>query len=174
MDDVTEGGEGRQRRYQVVGECAHVEVVDISGVSAINLLYKGAFLPDGVDEARLRHLLDVGLVAEVGEVPIAPNASIEQDPTVGIPTPTAGDADADGAGDGGAGVKPATGSSPEDRETERRRADAKAKLPADGSAPDGRASTETWVEYAVVQGLDRDEASKASKSDLMAALKRGK
>jgi hypothetical protein len=48
---------------------------------------------------------------------------------------------------------------------------AKAKLPADGTAPDGRAAKDVWVEYAVVKGMDRGEAEKADKAELIAALK---
>ncbi len=147
-------------RYQVVGECAHVVVTDPSGVSAMNLLYKGAFLPDGVDEVRLKHLLDSRLVAKVGEVALAPNAAVAQDGNVGIPpmAPEAPDEGNAGAGDG---------------LTDEQRA-AKAKLPADGSAPDGRASEAVWVEYAVSKGLDRGEATKAGREELRKALAGGK
>jgi hypothetical protein len=62
-------------------------------------------------------------------------------------------------------------SSEDDAKREQARADAKAKLPADGSAPDGRAGKDVWVEYAVSKGMDRDEAEKADKADLVAALK---
>ncbi len=150
------------KRYQVIGECAHVVVTDVSGVSAMNLLYKGAFLPDGVDEARLRHLLGSGLVAEAGEVPIAPNAAVDQDPTVGIPPVESGSPT--GTGEGGDVVPELT--------AEQRAA--KAKLPADGSAPHHNAGHDVWVEYAVTQGLDRGEASKVSKDELRKALAGGK
>ncbi len=57
-----------------------------------------------------------------------------------------------------------------DAAAEAKRADARAKLPADGSAPDGRASEAVWVEYAVAQGLDRAEAEKAGKEELRKLL----
>ncbi len=143
-------------RYQVVGECAHAVVTDVSGVSAMQLLYKGAFLPDNVDPDRLKHLLETGLAVEVEDEDdaIAPNAAVAQDGNVGIPSLNQ------------AGIVD------EDPEVAAKRAEAKAKLPADGSAPDGRASKDTWVEYAVAQGMDREEAEKADKSDLVAALKK--
>lgn len=44
-------------------------------------------------------------------------------------------------------------------------------LPADGSAPPQNASKATWVAYAKSKGMDEAEAGKASKADLIAALK---
>ncbi len=67
-------------------------------------------------------------------------------------------------------LKPPTDESGADVEVERKRAEAKAKLPVDGSAPDGRASEAVWVEYAVTQGLDRSEAEKAGKDELRKLL----
>jgi hypothetical protein len=139
------------KRYQVVGECAHVVVTDLSGVSSMTLLYKGAFLPDNVEEKRLQHLLDTRLVAEVVDEPIAPNAALDQDPAVGIPPL----------------VQPASGVDPDEQA---RRDEAAAKLDDMGGIPDGRSSEAVWVEYAVRQGLDRDEARKAGKEELRKAL----
>ncbi len=162
-------------RYQVTGECAHVVVTDHTGVSAVNLLYKGAFLPDGVDEKRLKHLLDTGLVGKVDGEPLAPNAAISAQ-AAGL------DNAASPAPEGGAGdsVHPPVLTAEQEEaqrkvlaegaETQRRRDAAKAKLPADGSAPHHNAAQEVWVEYAVAKGLDRGEAEKASKEDLKAAL----
>lgn len=154
-------------QYQVVGECAHVVVADVSGVSAMTLLYKGAPVPDGVDEKRLKHLIDSGLVAKVEGVPLAPNAAVQQDPTVGVPTsqPGAGDKTDSGSGDG---LHPTL--TDEQREAQAKQADAKAKLPADGSAPHHNASDAVWVEYAVVRGMDRDEATKAGKEEIRKTL----
>jgi hypothetical protein len=170
-DNTGENTEQRASRYQVIGECAHVTTVGLGGVSAMTLLYKGAFLPEGVDQARIRHLLDSKLIAEVGDAPIAPNAAVEQ--------PNPDTEDNDGDGDAGDGVHPVVTDEQRQQQAkasadadaaERRRAEARAKLPADGSAPDGRASFETWVEYAVVQGMDRSEVEKASKEELRRAL----
>lgn len=61
---------------------------------------------------------------------------------------------------------------PFDPEVEAKRAAARAKLPGDGSAPDGRAGEDVWREYAVKQGMDRVEVEKASKADLVGALKK--
>jgi hypothetical protein len=163
-------------RYQVTGECAHVVVTDHTGVSAVNLLYKGAFLPDGVDEKRLKHLLDTGLVGKVDGEPLAPNAAISAQ-AAGLDT---GNSDS-GKGDGSTDTVHPPVLTPEQEEaqrkvltesaeTQRKRDAAKAKLPADGSAPHHNAAQEVWVEYAVAKGLDRGEAEKASKDDLKAAL----
>ncbi len=148
------------KRYQVVGECAHVVVTDVSGVSAVNLLYKGAYLPDGVDEKRLQHLIDSKLVAEEGEVPVAPNASVPRDASVGIPPVESGDTGEPTGGEDG-GDSPAGGA-----ELTADQQAAKAQLPADGSVPDGRKSDAVFVEYLVGRGYDRGEVSKAAGKDL--------
>lgn len=150
-------------QYQVIGECAHVVTADHTGVQAMRLLYKGAFVPEDATDERIEHLLSAGLIAEVGEVPLAPNASVEQTQAP--------------AGDG---VHPVVTEA--DRQMQRaktdaaadveaKRAAAKAKLPDDGSPPHGNASKDVWVEYAVTQGMDRAAAESADLKDLRDALK---
>lgn len=58
-----------------------------------------------------------------------------------------------------------------DADRDRSRTAAKAKLPTDGTAPHANAGKDVWVEYAVAKGMDRGEAEKADKADLIAALK---
>ncbi len=144
-------------KYQVVGECAHIVATDHSGVSATVLLYKGAPVPDGVDPDRLKHLLSVGLIAEVGDVPVAPNASVDQDPAVGIP-PLNDDRE----------LKP-------DGPDEAKRAEARAKLKRDADGkyqmPHANAGEDVWVAYAVTQGTDLAEAEKAGKQALVELFK---
>lgn len=135
-------------RYQVVGECAHVVVTDVSGVSSMTLLYKGAPIPDDIDPARLTHLLDAGLVVEVAGEPIAPNAPVGPGSEVQQVGPD-DEVDADEA---------------------KRRADAAGKLDEIGGAPDGRHSEDVWVEFAVRQGFDRAEAKRAGKDELRKVL----
>jgi hypothetical protein len=48
---------------------------------------------------------------------------------------------------------------------------ARAKLPADNAAPDGRASKAVWVEYGVAQGRDYEALNALSKDELQAELK---
>jgi len=143
-------GENRFQ-YQVTADCVYATVDTVTG-KAKTLLYRGAFVSP--DAPELRHLLDSKMVAKVGD-----------DAGFGL----------NAEGGLGEATTPATGPtsvvspSPltaEDQETERKRAEARAKLPTDGSTPDGRASNEVWVEYAVSQGVDRTEAEKASKDDL--------
>ncbi len=158
-------------RYQVIGECAHVVIQDVSGVSAMTLLYKGAFVPDGVDEARLKHLVDSHLVAKVEDVPLAPNAAVGQDPTVGIPTSNPDGGGSESEGPGGDGLHPVLTEEQRQRqreaaEAEQKQADARAQLPSDGSAPDGRKSDAVFVEYLVARGYDRGEVEKASGTEL--------
>ncbi len=88
----------REGRYQVVGECAHVNVVGLGGVHSVQLIYKGAFVPEGVDPDRLKHLLRAGLVAPVEGEPLAPNAAIDQDPNTGaaLTAPQGAAVDGDG------------------------------------------------------------------------------
>lgn len=135
--------------YQVVAEAAHVTTA-----GGLKLLYKGAIVPDDCDPKRVKHLLDTGLIKEIGkaaDAELAPNAAVVPDEFA-----TTG------------GEQPAVESG--QAELDRRREAARAKLPSDGSAPDGRASHEVWVEYAVARGLSREEAEKASKDDLRKAL----
>lgn len=139
-------------RYQVVGECAHVVLPDASGVSSMQLLYKGAPVPEDAEPERLKHLIDSGLVAEVDETPIAPNAAVAQDGNVGIPP-----------------LNPPAPSGADPDELARQ-AEAAAKLDEIGGTPDGRHSADVWVEYAVRQGLDRAEAQKAGKDELRKVL----
>lgn len=160
-------------RYQVIGECAHVVVADSSGVNAMNLLYKGAYLPPGVDPKRLQHLIDSGLVAEEGEVPLAPNSPVE----------TAGDAET-GSDETRTPVVPPEGDgvhpvlteeqrqaqrekSEANAEVEAKRAAARQKLAAiDGGVPDGRASKDVLVEYLAANGYLYDEVVKEEKPKL--------
>lgn len=58
-----------------------------------------------------------------------------------------------------------------DHETETRRAAARAKLPADGSLPDGRAGKDVWVEWLAGRGYDYTELSKQDVADLKALAK---
>ncbi len=135
------------KTYVVVGQCAHVTVNTPTG-PALNLLYQGATLPDSATKEQVEHLLSVKLIAEVGDVPAN---------------------EVTGPGDGAKdAIVPDTDVEPE---VLARRQAAAAKLASDGSAPHQNAGKDVWVEYAVVKGMDRVEAEKADKADLIAALK---
>ena len=151
-----------ETRYQVVAECAHATVHTMFG-RTVTLLEKGALVP--ADTPNLKHLLDIGAVAEVGD-----------EATGGV--------DADGVPSGAYDVTVPEGitSTPVPEDEERRaeaekakadadlaakRADAQSKLPADGSLPDGRAGKDVWVEYLVANGYDYDTVSGADKAELV-------
>ena len=55
---------------------------------------------------------------------------------------------------------------PADPELETRRAAARAKLPADGSAPKASHGQDVWVEYLVAQGGNYDDLAKQDKKEL--------
>ncbi len=174
------------KRYQVVAECAHV-TTSTTGVRSQVLLYKGAFLPDDVDADRLAFLLDGGFVAEEGKVAVAPNAAVVQDPRLGVdsvtPAVLQGEKPADpehpssdvaaqvaevvtaeGSIDKAA-VPP--GDSPE---VAQKRAAAREKLPADGSAPKAQNGIDVWVEYLVDQGYDYAQVSKEQDKQVLIDL----
>ncbi len=156
-----------ESRYQVVAECAYVKTSDASGVSW-RLLEKGALFFGNTPN--LQHLLDNGYAAKVGG-----------EATGGV--------DASGVPSGAytVDVPPGVTSTPVEKSEELRRAEAeaeanyraaadlaekraaaKAKLPEDGSEPDGRAGQAVWVEYLLVKHPDRqyDDLKDVTKADL--------
>lgn len=152
-------------RYQIVAECAHATVDSPYG-RVVTLLYKGALIPEGAPQ--LHHLLDIGSVVKV-----------DGDETGGV------DAAGVPAGAYGAEVPPGVTTTPvvkseeqnraeveaadkakADDELAEKRAAAKAKLPEDGSAPDGRAGADVFVEYLAARGYDYDELVKQDKAEL--------
>jgi hypothetical protein len=135
------------KTYVVVGQCAHVTVDTPTG-PALNLLYKGATVPDSATPQQIEHLLSVKLIAEVNDVPAN-----------------------EVTGDGSDAKNPVVPDADVDPDVLARRQAAAAKLASDGSAPHSNAGKDVWVEYAVVKGMDRAEAEKADKADLIAALK---
>lgn len=182
-------------KYQVIAECAHVPVTDHSGVTATHLLYKGAFVPDNVNPERLKFLIDGGFVEEAGKTPIAPNASVEQDPARGLESVTSdvlrgGKADepsrdpaleaADRAaeamrsesGTDKAAESPRAAS--DGTEAEARRADARTKLAESGGVPTGRSSDAVMVEYLVSKGYERAEVEKADRAQLKGLVEAAK
>lgn len=130
------------QQYKVVGACALITQDTVGGPMKCTL-YRGAPVGPGAKPEEIRHNLEMGLLAPVGAVePVAEDV----EPSVPEVPSEPGE-----AGDGD---------------------DSAVDLPADGSAPKPAANKATWVEYAVSQGMDRDEATKASKKDLVEALKR--
>jgi hypothetical protein len=157
-------------RYQVVAECAHVTMSTPSGRMVV-LQLKGAMVP--ADAPELERLLDLGYVAKVGDDEtggvdasgIPAGAYAAEVPAAITSTPVAKSeeqrqADAEAADKANA-----------DAEVADRRAAAKAKLPEDGSAPDGRASKDVRVEWLAGQGHDYDELMKQDDAALKDLVK---
>lgn len=147
-------------QYQVVGHCAHVKTRDDAGQWATVLLPRGALLPADVPQDRIDHLLSVKLIAAVGEAgPELPGAAVpavsaQPSPTVGGEPATSDEA-------------PAVSTPYDDPD----RVAARAKLPADGSMPDGRNAQAVWVEWLVTKGYDYDALKGQEKPDLVELAK---
>ena len=148
--------------FQVVAECAHATVDHPLYGRTMQLLLKGALIPEGAPE--LPHLLSVGMVVPVSD------------------TETGG-LNADGVPAGALGAQASAGVTPvevpdgqssvdvdmsaEDAEVEARRAAARAKLPDGGAMPDGRASKDVWVEFLVSQGSRYEDVVGVDKAELV-------
>lgn len=115
-------------------------IVNLDNGSAVHLQH-GAPLPPNVDPAHLRHLLDNDLVEQA-------------EPVGGLEPVFTGDR-----------TEQVTFSS----EEEAKAADKASDTASDeGAAPAKSASKADWVDYAVAQGADRDEADASTKDDLIA------
>lgn len=154
--------------YQVVGQCAHVTTRGIDGSKRSELLYKGSIVPDSATDAEIKHLLSLNLIAAVGGELFGTHevgAVAGGDVRTGL--------------DGGLvqSVEPGVGqplTSEEEKaaaELAERRAAARAKLPAGGSEPDGRASQAVWVEYLVANGSRYTDIKDAEKAELQRLAK---
>lgn len=89
--------------------------------------------------------------------------------TVTVASPAIADPDIPEADPGDTNVD--TSKAKADAELADKRAAAKAKLPADGSAPHGNASKDVWVEYLAGKGYLYDELVKQEPADLKALAK---
>lgn len=145
-------------QYQVVGECAHVTVDGPMGRTR-TLLYKGAVFGPEVPE--VEHLLSTGLVRRVDNGQVSGGVD-----AAGVPDGTTDTPGAFPGPDAALGLP-----APVDAEREPKRAAAAAKLPTDGSPPKHNNGEDVWVEYAVRQGMDRGEAERAGKAELMRRYK---
>ncbi|MGX6605655.1 hypothetical protein ACWKSP_26505 [Micromonosporaceae bacterium Da 78-11] len=156
-----------ENRYQVVGECAYVRTSDASGVSW-RLLEKGA-LVFGDSTPNLQHLLDNGYVVKVGDEATGgvdaagvPSGAYTADVPPGITTTPVEKTEEQRKADAEAAEQAKA-----DAELAEKRAAAKAKLPADGSVPDGRAAQPVWVEYLAAKGGRYEDLAKADKDELI-------
>lgn len=133
-------------KYRVTGHYATVKTMTLNGPMVVGLL-KGAMVPPGVEQSTIDHLLDVGLITPLpGAVePIGP----------GWDAPPKDEEPAD---------------EPPGADLDERRAQARAKLPKDGSAPKRTHGHPVWVEYAVREGYDRALVEAATKDELIEML----
>jgi hypothetical protein len=152
-------------QYQVVAECAHVTVNTPSG-RMLTLLLKGALAP--ADAPELERLLDLGYVAKVGvdetggvDAAGIPSGAYTSDVPASVTSTPVPKSEAQVKADAEAADKAKA-----DAEVAERRAAAKAKLPEDGSVPDGRAGKDVFVEYLAGKGYDYDELIKQEKPEL--------
>ncbi len=135
-------------------------------------LYRGSLVDPGrVDAEDRDRLIAEGFIEWV--VPDGESWKRAEDNTAGEAADpvTVGDAavvDPDEVDNGTVNVGAATAVDPA---AEAERAEARSKLPADGSPPHGNASKAVWVEFAVSKGMSREEAEKADRDDLREALK---
>jgi hypothetical protein len=153
-------------RYQITADCAYVTVQTLTG-TAVALGYRGAFVSP--DDPKLQHLLDSGMVAKVDD---GASIGVNAEGTTGpAETPAAGPTSVVSA-------VPYTDeqlkANADKAAADAKREAAKAKLPADGSAPHQNASEDVWVAYAVSKGLDEAESKKAGKAEIIKALSSGK
>lgn len=153
-------------RYQVIGHCALITQTGPLGTAKL-LLLRGAVIGPGMTELERTHNLAGGLIAEIpGSEPAGLDAS-------GVPVLGTERLVGDGkpGGPAQADVAPVAPSRT-DAEGDAKRSAARQKLAESGGTPHGNASKDAWVEYAVAQGMDRAEAEKADRADLVAALKK--
>lgn len=152
-------------RYQVVAECAYVKTSDSAGVSW-RLYEKGALVYG--DTPNLQHLLDNGYIVKVGaeatggvDASGIPSGAYTADVPLGVTSTPVEQTAEQRAAEAEAEASYRTAA-----DLAERRADAKAKLPADGSAPDGRASEAVMAEWLATKGYGYDELIKQDKAAL--------
>jgi hypothetical protein len=159
-------------RYQVIAECAYVKTSDAAGVSW--RLYEKGALFDG-NTPNLQHLLDNGYAAKVGgeaaggvDASGIPSGAYEFEVPEGITTTPVVKSEEQRKAEAEADANYRAAA-----DLAEKRAAAKAKLPEDGSAPDGRASKDVLVEYLAGKGYDYSELSKHEKAELIDLAKAG-
>jgi hypothetical protein len=147
------------KQYRVVAAAAMVTQHTVNGPMKM-LRYAGDIIQEGITEAEIAHNVAGGFIREVGGDEPDDGESLDLGPATG--TEGNGQAADIGAGSGESGEGGAVGS-----ESDQARADARSKLPADGSAPSKAASTAVWVEYAVAKGYLYDDCVKETRDALI-------
>ena len=135
-------------------------------------IYRGGIIdPRQVDVDDRKRLIGEGsleLVVRDGEsFTLAEDTDTDD---AGTPV-TIGDADVPDPDEPDPGTVNTAADTVADPELETRRAEARAKLPADGSAPHHNAGQAVWVEYLAAQGGRYEDLSSQDKADLQALAK---
>lgn len=158
-----------EKQYQVTGAAALITQSTAIGPAKM-LLYAGHVLGLGYTQAEIDHNIAAGLLTEIGGdddliagIEHGANPHVSRVRTSEEPVLAEGDAKV------GEQVVDDSGNPPAAPETDAERDAAKAKLPADGSAPPKNAAQPVWVEYAVATGRDYD-ACKGETRDVLIAL----
>lgn len=146
-------------RYQVHSACVLVPAITSDG-EQLYTLYTGAVFEANPQNPRIVHNVESGYIAELGA---KATAGVD-----GAGVAVADDKRADGTQ---VGAPVALNDPGVVNDQAQARAAAAAKLPTDGSAPDGRASQQVWVEYLAKRGYDYAELSKQDKSELVKLAK---
>jgi hypothetical protein len=156
--------------YQVTGQCAHVTTQGIDGSKRSELLYKGSIVPESATAAEIKHLLSLNLISAVGGEPLGTH---EVGAVAGGEVRTGLDGNPVQSKEPGVGEPLTDNEQKSAAELEQKRAAARAKLPEDGSEPDGRAGQAVWVEYLLAKHPDRQYADlkDVDKSELQALAK---
>lgn len=144
-----------KKRYVVASACVIVPVTNNDGNEYLQTLFPPASFEADPDHPRIAHNAESGYIVEVGADVVA---GVD---AAGVPI--VGDERPDGSDVG----SPVELNDPGVvNEQQQARSAAAAKLPEDGTAPDGRAGKDVWVEYLVRKGYDRAEVEKQDKAEL--------
>jgi len=149
-----------KKRYQVLSACVIVPVVTNDGTEMIQTVYSPGSFEADPQHPRIVHNVDSGYIAEIGE-----KAATGTDAAGAV---MLDDKRVDGADPGAPVVLNDPGVVNEQQQA---RSAAAAKLPEDGSAPDGRASQAVWVEYLARQGYNYDDLAGQDKAELQKLAK---
>lgn len=152
------------KRYQVVAACAILPVTPPGGTTTVQTLYRGSVIEGDPEDIRVKHNAESGYIVEI-DAKATPGVDgsgtplVDDKPTVGDGNP----GDPTTTNDPGVVNQAAHDTA---GEVTAKRETAKAKLPEDGSAPDGRASKDVFVEYLAARGYSYDELVKQDKAEL--------
>lgn len=181
------------KRYQVVAAVAILTQDSITGPTKQHL-YKGAIVGPGMTEKERQHHLDSGYIAEIpdnepagldaaGEPVVGNRRTVGEgepgeffDPlNPGQQTATLADREdftlSEGEKSDTEKAEESAAKADDADAAEAARAAAREKLPTDGSAPDGRAGKQVWVEYAVAKGYDRATVEASDRDEIKALFK---